>query len=200
MSGFTSGQLLGILHRICKKLENSKSHLNDLDAQLGDGDLGSTLSQISSTLGPKLNKFPNDVGEIFEEVAKVIGATSGSSFCAITMFGLIKLSIATAGAHTVDWEDLPDLLDEAIGEMSRRGRAKLGDKTVLDGLAFISKELRNCSDSEKYSKVAKSAILEALNQFRDEPSNAGRARLASERSKGADDPGMYALYLAVEAI
>jgi hypothetical protein len=200
MNGFSRAEIAAALRRVCTQFEKSKSELNELDSQLGDGDLGSTLSAISSALVPQLDTLPDDVGACFAEVAKVIAATSGSSFSAITMFGLLKVSNATNGKRTVAWNDLPDLLDAAVERMSSRGGANLGDKTVLDGLAAISHSLRRCEDDVLFPSTAKIAVRETLQKYKDEPSKIGRARIAAERSKGIDDPGMYALYLAVKAI
>ncbi len=200
MNSFTREELSIALHRICARFQESQSQLNELDSQLGDGDLGSTLSAVAAALEPKLDSFPDDIGAYLGEVANVIAATSGSSFSAITMFGVQSVSTLTKGNTSVSWNDLPDLLDGAIAAMSAGGGAKLGDKTVLDGLAAISLSLRKCTDDVLFSSSAKIAVRDTLARFKDQPSKIGRARIAAGRSQGIDDPGMYALYLAVEAI
>lgn len=200
MSSMTRQDLVSAIQNICCKFADSKELLNDLDSQMGDGDLGTTLSAVSGALLPKLDTFPNDIGACFGEVAQIIAATSGSSFSAISMFGLLKIASRTKGCSSMSWRDLPDAIDQAIEEMSSRGGAKLGDKTVLDGLAAISQTLREQPESTDISAAANAAVIQALLEFKNKPSGIGRARVAGERNVGMDDPGMFALHLAVGAL
>lgn len=192
--------LITALSSICDNFEESADQLNTLDAQLGDGDLGSTLSAIAITLKPNLASFPEDLSACFREIVNVIAATSGSSFSTITIFGLLKAADKINGKDTIAVSDIAAIINSAVSEMSRRGGANLGDKTVLDGLNKISSLLSSHLDAIPAAEIAKEAIKLALVEFKDKPSKIGRARLASERSVGIDDPGMYALHLLVESL
>lgn len=187
-----------ILH-ICDQLVEAMDELNKLDSQLGDGDLGTTLNAIAKALQPKLTGFSDDIGTYFGSIAEVISKISGSSFSAVTMFGLLKISSLTKNRREINWAELPQLLDAAIAAMSARGGAKLGDKTVLDGLAAISEILKQNPTSQDISSLARVALEQALDEFKHKPSKIGRARLAGARNQEQNDPGMYALYLAVKA-
>lgn len=200
MSELTRIELKSAITGICQKFSNSADQLNDLDSQLGDGDLGTTLAAISAALQPKIDGLSDDIGENFVEIANTIAATSGSSFSAITMFGLLKVASSTKGETSIPWSEVPDLIDLAIVEMSARGGAQIGDKTLLDGLVLVSQSIREKNDSDDCSTVAKRAVAAALLLFRDKPSKIGRARTAGIRSIGIDDPGMFALSLAINAL
>ncbi len=192
--------LITALSSICENFEESATQLNALDAQLGDGDLGSTLSAIAITLKPTLKSFPDDLSTCLREIVNVIAATSGSSFSTVSMFGLLKAADEINGKDAITVSDIPTIIDSAIIEMSRRGGANLGDKTVLDGLNKISSLLSSQLDARPATEIAKEAVKLALLEFKNKPSKIGRARLASERSVGIDDPGMYALHLLVESL
>lgn len=200
MSEFTREDLVRAATNICRQFADSTEQLNDLDSRLGDGDLGTTLAAISEAMRPRIDSLPNDVGACFVEIANTIAATSGSSFSAITMFGLLKAASHTKGRTTIAWSEVPELIDLATAEMSRRGGADIGDKTILDGLADVSQALRGQSSVNSYSATAKKAAKDTLAIFRDKPSKIGRARVAGDRNVGADDPGMFALHLAIEAL
>jgi dihydroxyacetone kinase-like protein len=81
--------------------------------------------------------------------------------------------------------------------MMERGRAELGQKTVLDGLDAVAAALNGAPDPKA---AALAAAHEAQVAFRDRPAQVGRARIFAERSLGMDDPGMLALTRMLEAI
>ncbi|MCR9121011.1 MAG: DAK2 domain-containing protein [Phyllobacteriaceae bacterium] len=186
--------------RICAQMQLRTDELNALDAELGDGDLGSTLSAVSCAAIPMLDRKYPDIGSFLNELARTLAATSGSSFSALVMFGLLKTASHMTGKPVLEQESIPFLIDEAVAEMSVRGGAELGDKTVLDGLAAIAEALRNADEGSDPAVVSRAAMGEALSVYRQSPSRMGRARIAGDRSVGNDDPGMKALALALEAI
>jgi len=81
-----------------------------------------------------------------------------------------------------------------------RGKSSLGDKTVVDALAAISKDIAGQSDPEKIAQGAAAAVERTLNEFREKPAKVGRARIFGERTIGLDDPGMVALRVMVNAL
>ena len=197
--GITTEVLRRVVLRACDSLEACAPELNSLDARLGDGDLGTSLAAIARGLRAKSDEFPDDdVGAFLAQVVAVIGATSGSSFSAVAMTGLHRAARETKGRSDVPWVELSGLLELGLGAMQARGGAKLGDKTVLDGLAAIAAALSQKPDRTAFSASANEALAASLEEFRGKPSRVGRARLAGRRSVGHDDPGMVALKRVVE--
>ncbi len=198
--GITGRVLQGVILRAAWKLEACSAELNDLDAKLGDGDMGTTLATISRALRPEMASFPDDIGDCLSRVVRVIGRTSGSSLSAVVMTGVHRAAKATRGRTSIPWPELAGLIDLALDAMQERGGAKLGDKSVLDGLTAIAGAIAKETDHTLYASVADAAVARALAEYRDKPSRIGRARLAGERSIGQDDPGMVALKRIIEAI
>lgn len=186
--------------RACDRLEACSAELNELDAKLGDGDMGTTLATLARALRPELATPPDDVGECLARVVSVIGRTSGSSLSAVLMTGLHRAARETRGLTAVPWPRLASLIELALDAMSERGGAKLGDKSVLDGLAAIAEALAGESDHAAFADAADRAVSTALAAFRDKPSKIGRARLGADHGVGHDDPGMAALKRVTEAI
>lgn len=198
--GITSGVLRAAVLRICDRLEGCAAELNDLDARLGDGDLGTTLSSIARALRAEAPDFPDDVGAALARMVAAIAATSGSSFSAVAMTGLHRAAGAVTGCESISWEALPRLLVLAQDSMAARGGARLGDKSVLDALAAVADAIAEERDHARYAIAADAALGDTLAAFRDRPCRIGRARLAASRSVGQDDPGMVALKRIVEAV
>jgi dihydroxyacetone kinase-like protein len=87
-----------------------------------------------------------------------------------------------------------------VGVLSARGGAALGDKTVLDGLQAIQVAIAAAPQGAELRPVARQAVREALEAFRDKPNRIGRARMFADKTIGMDDPGMVALQRMVDAL
>lgn len=198
MTQLTTQDLRQALVGICARLTDCTEELNTLDAVLGDADLGGTLSSIAKSVQTEIETLPDDLGEALLRVVKAISRTSGSSFSGVMMAGVMRAGMTLRGRDAIKAEELPDLLRLSLATMSERGGAKLGDKSVLDGLAAIATALDG--KSENLAAEADRAVAGALDAFRDQPSKIGRARLAGERSIGRDDPGTVALKRMIEGI
>ena len=122
------------LRRIAAHMETVADELNALDGQLGDGDLGVTMTRGGRALQDILPTLPADVGMALMACAQAITKVSGSSYGTLLATGLLAAAKATRGRTEVAWSETAALLRGALEAMSARGKASLGDKTVLDAL------------------------------------------------------------------
>ena len=72
-----------------------------------------------------------------------------------------------------------------------RGKAALGDKTVLDALDAAARAVDGVASSAM-AAAAGEAVDETMTRMRGQQARIGRARIFAERSVGLDDPGMLA--------
>ena len=124
---------------------------------------------------------------------------SGSSFGTLIAFSFMNISRNLKGRNTCDHEDIITMIDTAMSTIQERGKTKVGDKTILDTLDFISKNLKTSKDNTNYPKVFKLSTKEALDAFKGKKILIGRARMFEDKTKELDDPGMLALYKLSEA-
>src|ERR1700756_3244491 len=122
------------LKRIAAHMETVADELNALDGQLGDGDLGITMTRGGRALLDILPALPADVGMALMACAQAMTKVSGSSYGTLLATGLLAAAKATRGRTEVPWSETTDLLRAALTAMMTRGKASLGDKTVLDAL------------------------------------------------------------------
>lgn len=197
---FTGSDVTAAARRTARALIAHTDRFNALDAHGGDGDMGTTLATVSRGVLADDEDGPDDVGAAFLRIAKIIAGTSGSSLSAVVMTGLMDLARTWAGTSAVPWGDMPAALAHAVETMRARSKARPGDKTILDGLERIGKELRGATSSDEMGAAAQKASAGALEDYRDRPATIGRLRLAPSRGVGVDDPGMVALDVAMAAI
>ncbi len=188
----TSKALADGLTRIAAHMDTVADALNALDGQLGDGDLGVTMTRGGRALRDVLPTLPDDVGMALLACAQAITKVSGSSYGTLLATGLMAAAKATRGRTEVPWEETASLLHAALAAMMARGKASLGDKTVLDALDAAARAAEGQSDPGEILAAAAAAVDATLEQMQGMQAKIGRARIFGERSIGLDDPGMRA--------
>ena len=196
----TTTALAAALARLAEGIEAHAEELNAADGALGDGDLGITLTRAARGIQVVLDDLPDDVGQAFLKCAQAVTKAASSSFGTLSATGLMAMAKGTRGRTEVPWSELSGLLDQVVDAMKARGKAELGQKTVLDPLAACAAATRDLDDPAEVLAAADRAITETMDAFRDRPAQVGRARIFGEKSVGLDDPGMLALRRVVDVL
>ncbi len=180
------------LSRIAAHMETAADSLNTIDGQLGDGDLGVTMVRGGREVVKALPTLPADVGMALMACAQAFTRASGSSYGTLLATALLSAAKATKGRTEVPWTEVPALLQGALDAMIARGKASLGDKTVLDALNAAIEATTGKDDPAAMLVAAAAAVDATLARMRNEPAHIGRARIFADRSVGLDDPGQVA--------
>jgi dihydroxyacetone kinase-like protein len=188
------------IRKIRAELETRHQVLTDLDARLGDGDLGFTLLKAFRAMAELADGLPDDLGQAFLQLGQVTSKASSSSFGTLTATALLAAAKRLRGRFSLEWSDIAGLVTTAREAMQARGKTSLGDKTVLDALAAIEKSLVGLTAPDAELAAARRAAAEAVAEFRTRPNLAGRARVYGDKTIGLDDPGMVAVQVMLEAL
>ncbi len=186
--------------KIAQLMEESADELNAADGLLGDGDLGITMVRGFREIIEVRDSLPDDVGMALFQCAKAFTKSSGSSYGTLLATGLMSVAKKKKGQQEIQVEEISALLNDALDAMKQRGKAELGDKTVLDVIAASSQAAKDQSDGSSVLKAINDAVTSAIDDFRSRQSKIGRARIFSEKSIGLDDPGMLAFRKMLEAL
>ena len=146
-----------------------------------------------------LPTLPADVGMALLACTQAITRVSGSSYGTLLATGLMAAAKATRGRTEVPWSELSALLHAALQAMMARGKASLGDKTVLDVLDAAARAVDGVAPAEMLA-AASGAVDASMTRLRGEQAKIGRARIFAERSVGLDDPGMLAFREMLRAL
>ena len=114
----------------------------------------------------------------------------------------LQLGVATAGKSELDAEDWAAALDAAVDGVQARGKAELGDKTMVDALvpardAFAPRSPTGGASSAALRRSA-AAAEEGMMATIPLVARKGRASYLGERSAGHQDPGATSSYLLLE--
>ena len=196
----TTDSVKSAITRIANCMEESADELNSADGLLGDGDLGITMIRGFRQIMEIRDSLPDDIGMALFQCAKAFTKTSGSSFGTLLATGLMAVAKVKKGQMDIHNEEISGLLGVALEAMKERGKANLGDKTVLDVLAAACMASKNKTTGTEILSDIHEAIRKTIDDFRDRESKVGRARIFSEKSIGLDDPGMLGFQRMFEAI
>jgi len=178
-----------IVNSICETLIASESELNQLDAQVGDGDTGSTFAagarQIQRECADNqlpLNALPDLLAVTGERLATVMGGSSGV---------LMAIFFTAAAQQLAEGDALPAALQQGLEKMKQYGGAQQGDRTLIDALQPAIEAM-----------VAGKSLAEvaaAAQQGSDATATMGKAKagrssyLNSDNLNGVPDPGAVAV-------
>jgi len=196
----TTESIKNAVTKIARLMEESADELNAADGRLGDGDLGITMVRGFREIIEVRDSLPDDVGMALFQCAKAFTKSSGSSYGTLLATGLMSVAKKKKGQQEIQVEEISALLNDALDAMKQRGKAELGDKTVLDVIAASSQAAKDQSDGGSVLKAINDAVTGTIDEFRSRQSKIGRARIFSEKSIGLDDPGMLAFRKMLEAL
>lgn len=186
--------VIQILEEISKIMDENKDYLCRLDGALGDGDIGLTMSKGFKAIVSNLpNLADQDIGGIFVQCALLMGETVASTIGTLISTGLLHAGKALSGKNELSKEDLILLFEAMIKGISGRGKAKVGEKTILDSLGPAAQAMALANSQQVSLKEMMNSALEAAENGVKETismqSKHGRAGRYLERSIGLQDPG-----------
>ncbi|BDD43372.1 dihydroxyacetone kinase subunit DhaL [Streptococcus ruminantium] len=177
------------MEKFNEKIQANKDYLSELDSPIGDGDHGGNMARGMAAVMQELSvKEYETADQVFKVVAmqllsKVGGASGplyGSAFMGIT-------KACQTGAS------LADTLQAGLEMIQKRGKAALGEKTMVDIWIPVISALQA-------ENLSLNVIQEAVEGTRNIIATKGRASYVGERSIGHIDPGSFSSGLLFEAM
>jgi dihydroxyacetone kinase-like protein len=193
------------LERICEVIEEQKTYLSELDGAIGDGDHGVNMAkcfrEVKKKLGTNQGK---DLQSILKDVGMVVLNSVGGAMGALYGTFFLKLAQEAAGKSELRLGDLVRMLQVAEKGVLEIGKAKPGDKTLIDTL---SPAVRSLEQAEKESKSLAEALADfqeaarkGMESTKDMVAKMGRASRLGERTVGHQDAGATSCYLILQAL
>jgi dihydroxyacetone kinase len=175
--------------------------LRELDAALGDGDLGITVGAGSAAVVAALEGIPDDAdaASVVQAAAAAFASANPSTFAALVSSGLLGGAETLAAGADLPLADVAPFLSAVFERISERGHATLGDKTLLDVLHPVIQELASGGAASDVRDRVRAAAASAVESSALLQSARGRAAWQGERTVGQKDPGAVAVLRFVEA-
>lgn len=199
-SAISSADLLAILEKMATDMEAQKNYLCELDGAMGDGDQGVTMAIGFGAIRKALHGWRDqDVGAVITKAGLTFNGTAASTIGALLATACMRAGREAKGKAEIGLDDLARMLEAALVGIQERGKAQVGDKTVLDALAPAVAALKAAAEQGapltealRQSLAAAEAGVKATIPMK---SKMGRAAWIAERSVGHQDPGATSFYL-----
>ena len=214
---------LGIVREMAAVMEEHRQYLTKLDSEIGDGDHGNNMRRgFAAALERLEGEDPSSPADVLKAVSmaligKVGGAAGplyGTAFlrastalpgAAGPLYGTAFLRASTAlSGDEVTPQDAAGALEAALGGIRQRGKAEVGDKTILDALTpavEAAKEAAGSSDATVATvfRAAAEAAEEGAESTVPLTARKGRASYLGARAEGHRDPGATSTQLLLDA-
>ena len=205
--GRVSGEAVAAaVQRVSREVMHHEEQLTALDQAMGDGDLGITLTKIGAALDEFVRSTPidDDIGKWLGKAGMTANRAGSSSFGTLLATALMRGGRTVTGKSELAPEDLAALFEAADIGVQERGKAKLGDKTLVDALHPASEAFAAAVAHGEPLSAAGQAAVAAAEEGRDSVtalrSKIGRASWVGERSEGKVDAGCEALVVILRAL
>lgn len=197
--------VVAAVQRVSQMLIDQADYLTSLDQAMGDGDMGITMGKIgAATLDFANTTAIGDIGKYLYQLGTVMNRAAPSTMGTLLAGGLMDAGKAVRNKTTLEPADVVAIFQAVDAGIRTRGKANLGDKTIVDALhpaseAFAAAVQRGATLNE--AAVAAIAAAEA-GRDRVTPlrSKVGRASWVGERTEGQMDAGCAMAVLLLQAI
>ncbi len=192
------------IKRVADELEALRGPLNQLDAAVGDGDLGITAFKGAAATREYLeaNAPSDDLGKFLAGLGMAFNRAASSTMGALVATALMRAGKEARGLAELDGETLAQMLRAADVGIQERGKAKPGDKTVVDALHPAAEAFSASIEAGDSLEEAAAQLLDAARRGRDAViplrSKIGRASWVGERTENQPDPGTVLFVRVVE--
>lgn len=188
--------LKSIMIAVSEKIIESEELLSEADRKLGDGDHGLGMKRGFTAAKEKLETLdPKTVGDVFTTTGMTLMASMGGASGAVMGMLFQSGGMALGTSETLDATGLSTFLTKALEGVTNIGKAKPGDKTMVDALHAAAEAGKSSSDQsiqDAFSAVAEGAEA-GMKLTIDMIATLGRAKTLGERSIGHPDPGALSI-------
>ncbi len=193
------------MKRACAALNEQNEYLTSLDQAMGDGDMGITLSKIATALLAYVDATPTtDIAKFLVGAGMTANRVAPSTMGTLLATALMRMGKVAKDKEALTLADVATLLQAADEGIQQSGKAKPGDKTIVDALHPASETFAAAvAEGASLAEAGKRALA-AAEQGRDsvtaQRSKIGRASWVGERTEGKVDPGCAAFVVMLSAL
>lgn len=205
IDGLNAQQVKDMTMYVADQIIDNVTLLTEVDSKIGDGDHGVGM-QIGFTKAKEtLEKIePKTINEVFSltgmSMIKSMGGASGVIFGTMYM-GAVK---GIAPIEILNPEMLATIFEHSLHAVKERGKAQLGDKTMIDAFEPAVLALKDSSQKGKDLLScmidAETAALAGLENTKGFAAKIGRAKSMGDRSIGYQDAGATSIWIIFQSM
>lgn len=184
-----------------------KEELCEMDAKLGDGDLGLTMSKgyaaLPDLMRAEAEGAAGDIGKMLMKVGMKMSSLVPSTMGFLMSTGVMEGGKALKGKTELDGAGLADYLTGFAFGIQKRGKCEPGQRTIYDSVLPAAQAAKAAAEADPSASLNTviSAALEAAKKgveaTKDMVPVFGKAAVHASKCKGIEDQGAVAGYYKI---
>ena len=172
----------------------NKDYLTDLDRSIGDADHGVNMAKgfgfTKEALEADFDDYKTLINKVATTLLSKVGGASGPLYGTFFM----KFAASLKDIDDLDRDHLNKAFRDGVDGVKQRGKAEVGDKTMVDVLDPVAEALNSGKSFDEVVKIAE----ESMEKTKDIKAKKGRASYVGDRSIGHIDPGAASSYILIK--
>jgi phosphoenolpyruvate---glycerone phosphotransferase subunit DhaL len=198
--GCTAAQVAAAIRAVAGVVTEHRDELVQLDRAIGDGDHGENLKRGFTAIVAKLDEStPDTPAAVLKLVASTLISKVGGAAGPLYGTAFLRAATAVSDAAELDAEQVAAALRAALGGVVARGKAEIGDKTMVDALEPAVTAAESGGTVAERLAAAADAAAEGCASTEPLVARKGRASYLGERSAGHVDPGARSTMLMLRS-
>ena len=187
------------------ELKAKEDYLTELDIPVGDGDHGRNMSMAFGEVEFELPRMQfTCMEDVFLAVGTIImdvcGGASGVLFGTMFVSGTVRRQ----KHFTMSLEDIAEIFRVSLDALMSRGKARPGDKTMIDALEPAVRAFEKAAEEDyplkEGMKMAAEAAKVGMEYTKELQARFGRAKYYPEKGRGLQDPGATSVWIIFQAM
>ena len=194
------GQVSEWIRAFAAVVAENKEYLTELDSAIGDADHGINMNRgMQAVLGKMDAGESADIGALLKTVGMTLVSTVGGAGGPLYGTLFLQMGASATGKSDLSGDDWAAALAAGVVGVQRRGKAELGDKTMIDALVpaveAVSSALADGSTLDQALRRSAEAAQQGMTATIPLVARKGRASYLGERSANHQDPGATSSWL-----
>ncbi|CAG9000777.1 MAG: PEP-dependent dihydroxyacetone kinase, ADP-binding subunit DhaL [Candidatus Celerinatantimonas neptuna] len=198
----TKEQIVAWLDKSASVFEQNQDFLTELDREIGDADHGLNMNRGFRKVMEKLPSISNkDIGTILKTTGMTLLSSIGGASGPLYGTFFIRAASSVMAKEELSLNEVTAMFTDALKGVQQRGKAEIGDKTMVDTQDALVKALQQSQDLSLSEGLAKAlaAAEQGMKSTIAMTAKKGRASYLGERSSGHQDPGATSSFLLFKA-
>lgn len=206
MEKYSVDNIAELYEGVAQIFAEKKEELCEMDANMGDGDLGLTMDKGYGAL-PQLireNTEPGDLGKTLMKSGMKMASLVPSTMGTLMSSGIIEGGKALKGKTEMGAEELAVYLTAFAAGIQKRGKCELGDRTILDSVDAGAKKAAEAAAAGKdmagIIEAACQGAADGVEATKNMTPKFGKAAVFSAKAIGIPDQGAIAGMYMIEGM
>lgn len=206
MEKYNSQNLDALFEGVAQIFAEKKEELCEMDARMGDGDLGLTMEKGYGALPGILreNAVDGDVGMSLMKAGMKMASVVPSTMGTLMSSGIIEGGKALKGQAELGASQMSAYLSAFSQGLQKRGKCQPGDRTILDAIDPAAKRAAAVcdmgADLPQVINAAWEGAKEGVEATKDMVPKFGKAAVHAAKAAGVPDQGAVAGLYMIEGL